>query len=650
VNQPLTIAELEARLHVYHDQIPAELKLIPHWVNWKYQDDGLKKPRKPLFNPRTGAQAKKNDPNTWGTYAEAVARDPKHIGFVLTKDCGFYGVDQDDCRNYETFAIVPEATKVIMELGSYTEISPSGTGFHTIVKGSLPSGIKTRVNEIEVYDEQYLTFTGNVHAGFPKIEPRDPRPFLARHGFLSDDKPSDCQGTEIDLAGGRVLKTLPKFIKEALSEVEQVTTGDGRSDQDAACVLSMLKYGLTPKDVAATFAASPRGEYATRRGHKLSDYVPRTVKWALKKLELRIACHRLSESPTEVIEYLLDDYTIPKGMLTYMFGAKGIGKTRFNNWLTSVVTRQGLTVVRFNTEDSERAILKPSLYAAGSDLSKVLIPDGIDGQTADFSQPDHRQALKRLIAEEHVALVIIEPVRRFKGKAKANSEDDMGPIFDGLSSIAEQTGCAIVAVGHVNRRNDCDVQDKAMGDSSHIRVARANYFLQRDPVAKELIHVMDAGSNIMIGKNRTFRIVEQPSFELDGVTVKNVAIAVMLDGEDDRSADEMLDESRTIKRSTSDNIAKFLVENLKGRGWVSTSRIKHECLEENPDWKFHLVKVVFSRRKLGKVDGAGSSTKWKIDSQLSLVNGHATGAEPGHPAIEDAIEEPAKKPQTKDIM
>jgi putative DNA primase/helicase len=37
---------------------------------------------------------------------------------------------------------------------------------------------------------------------------------------------------------------------------------------------------------------------------------------------------------------------------------------------------------------------------------------------------------------------------------------------------------------------------------------------------KELVHVMDAGSNIKVGRNRTFRIVEQDKFQLDGVEIK----------------------------------------------------------------------------------------------------------------------------------
>jgi putative DNA primase/helicase len=49
---------------------------------------------------------------------------------------------------------------IVEELDSYTEISPSGTGVHILVKAALPEG-RNRKGRFEAYDRgRYFTITG----------------------------------------------------------------------------------------------------------------------------------------------------------------------------------------------------------------------------------------------------------------------------------------------------------------------------------------------------------------------------------------------------------------------------------------------------------------------------------------------------------
>jgi putative DNA primase/helicase len=145
--------------------LPAELKALPQWVAWRYEErDG--RPTKIPKNPKTGKNARADTPSTWGTIEEAVAACQTHgfdgIGFVFSQNDPFCGIDLDGCRNHETGEVEPWAQRIIEHFESYTEITPSGKGFHIIVKGSLPPGGR-RKGKIELYDqERYFTFTGNV--------------------------------------------------------------------------------------------------------------------------------------------------------------------------------------------------------------------------------------------------------------------------------------------------------------------------------------------------------------------------------------------------------------------------------------------------------------------------------------------------------
>jgi hypothetical protein len=109
---------------------------IPHWVCWRYKkkEDGTY--TKPPFQTN-GALAENNNSETWSTF-EAAAQAVKRfngVGFVLT-NTDITAFDLDHCRDAETGIIEPWAAALVDKAGSYTEISPSGTGLRIIGYGS----------------------------------------------------------------------------------------------------------------------------------------------------------------------------------------------------------------------------------------------------------------------------------------------------------------------------------------------------------------------------------------------------------------------------------------------------------------------------------------------------------------------------------
>jgi len=147
-------------------KIPPELKDRPQWVCFR--------PDKTPGNPRTGGNAKADDPATWGTFDEAVRYYQTHksngiagIGYEFSAGDPFTGVDLDKCMDPGTGKIEAWAQSEIDLLRSYTEISPSGRGLHILVKGTLPPGSR-RKGKTEMYDRgRYFTVTGNHLEGTP---------------------------------------------------------------------------------------------------------------------------------------------------------------------------------------------------------------------------------------------------------------------------------------------------------------------------------------------------------------------------------------------------------------------------------------------------------------------------------------------------
>lgn len=151
--------------------VPEELRALPQWVVYKLVPKPGKpgKMDKPPFNARTGEAASSTDSDTWSTFEEAVhaasLRVEYHgIGFVFSKDDPYAGVDLDDCRNAETGEIALWAREFLAILDGYAEVSPSGTGVHIIVRGSVPPAGHRRPyegGEVEMYDwGRFFTVTG----------------------------------------------------------------------------------------------------------------------------------------------------------------------------------------------------------------------------------------------------------------------------------------------------------------------------------------------------------------------------------------------------------------------------------------------------------------------------------------------------------
>ena len=91
------------------------------------------------------------------------------LGFVLTADDPFVGIDLDNCFTEEG-KILPWAQEIVEMIDSYTEVSPSGTGIRIFVKGKLP-GEHCRTGNIEMYQQgRYLTVTGRVLQSFEVVK------------------------------------------------------------------------------------------------------------------------------------------------------------------------------------------------------------------------------------------------------------------------------------------------------------------------------------------------------------------------------------------------------------------------------------------------------------------------------------------------
>ena len=150
------------------DLIPAELKERRQWLVWRYEQRKGNKTKVP-YSPHTRKTASVDDPATWSGFDQAVktcqqSRGHYHgIGYVFAADDPYCGIDLDKCIS-DDGTVDPDKLRWIEAFNSYTETTPSGRGFHIIVRGAVKQGHNDQKRGFEIYSSgRYFTFTGHSH-------------------------------------------------------------------------------------------------------------------------------------------------------------------------------------------------------------------------------------------------------------------------------------------------------------------------------------------------------------------------------------------------------------------------------------------------------------------------------------------------------
>lgn len=159
---------------------------FPNWVVWREEViAGDRLTKVPYQATNSTMRAKPNDPATWNRLSAAVKKS-LHIvssdyksgtGFVITPETGLVCIDLDNpAKLGANEANARKLHEYLLERFSntYIELSPSGTGYHIWLWGTLPDGrlsvsLKAQAG-VEIYSgARFMTMTGNMINGCPTV-------------------------------------------------------------------------------------------------------------------------------------------------------------------------------------------------------------------------------------------------------------------------------------------------------------------------------------------------------------------------------------------------------------------------------------------------------------------------------------------------
>ena len=267
---------------------------LRQWVCWRSEQRNGKSTKIPI-SPLTGRRASSTAPDTWGSYSEAVAayeeRGYDGIGFTFTEADDFVGVDLDRCLN-EAGDLEDWAQEIVDELDSYTEISPSGTGVHILLRATLLEG-RNRKGRFEVYDKaRFFSYTETHLAGTPQsIEGRQEElERVVRWVFGEESKNGHgmsgkaTEPVENGLSDNEIVQKAlgasngEKFRRLWAGDTSGYSSGS-EADQ-ALCSLLAFWTGPDPTRIEQLFSQSVLG--GRKKWQQRADYRERTISKALE--------------------------------------------------------------------------------------------------------------------------------------------------------------------------------------------------------------------------------------------------------------------------------------------------------------------------------------------------------------------------------
>jgi hypothetical protein len=419
-----------------------ELKQQRRWVLHR-----SKVPHQP-----SGRKAMPNNQATWSTYAECQAVVSQFDGLGVVLGNGVWGVDMDKCTDAVTGKFSPESRAVVIELDSYGEYSPSGTGCHVLGLGKLPgSGIKRPFGNgaIEIKsDGFYFTYTAR-HLSKTPSELMDRQEQVTKlYNRISQS------GAKQTLAVSMPIAEEEKFQKLMAGDMSAYNN-DHSSADFALCILLAKKHGCNAFKIETEFRAS--GLY--RDKWEREDYRETTITRAIMAVAKDTPV--VFDDSEDIIEddgpteYLVDALSeshegwFPLGELSLIGGSSGSGKTYWMITLLGKVHKGGDVWGHTAKPRDYRVLLHDRSPKAMFRTMKAL---GLP--------PEARERIIRLSSAQqlHKPAEILEPlIDRNPGVEawfiegldlwipKQNEMSIVAPILDELQRLATRRNVAVVA-------------------------------------------------------------------------------------------------------------------------------------------------------------------------------------------------------------
>lgn len=186
------------------------------------------------------------------------------------------------------------------------------------------------------------------------------------------------------------------------------------------------------------------------------------------------------------VEWFWHPY-VPFGKITLMQGDPGDGKSTLALKLAAIASNAGslpdgkklttpLNVIYQCLEDGIADTIIPRLERVGANIRRIyFIQD--DGRPSSVLD---RETIEQVINETKAGMLIIDPIQTVLGKLIRGGEcGAVRSYVEMLASVANQTGCAVILIGHLNKNESGKELYRGLGSIDIIAAARSVIRVER---------------------------------------------------------------------------------------------------------------------------------------------------------------------------
>ena len=219
---------------------------------------------------------------------------------------------------------------------------------------------------------------------------------------------------------------------------------------------------------------------------------------------------------------------IPLGKLTVIQGDPGEGKTTFVLAMIAALTKgealpereplDPVNILYQTAEDGLADTIRPRLDALGADCSRVLV---IDESKRELSLSDER--IRQAMEKTGAKLLVLDPLQAYLGaEVDMHRANEVRPILKRLGSVAEQMGCAVILIRHLNKMQGQKSGHRGMGSVDFQAAARSVLLVGRTKEDPQLrIVVPDKSSLAPEGESTAFALDPEQGFQWKGYCAYN---------------------------------------------------------------------------------------------------------------------------------
>lgn len=329
---------------------------------------------------------------------------------------------------------------------------------------------------------------------------------------------------------------------------------------------------------------------------------------------------------------------IPMGKLTMLEGDPGLGKsTLWVDWAARVTMgtpfpgdlyeRPPGTVLVVAGEDDLNDTIVPRLQAAGADLSRVAsvqLQRDDEGHLVPLTLPEDLRRIRRLIRQNRITLLVIDPVMAFMSEGiNTNNDASVRRALTPLVEVLQETGAAGLLVRHLNKSGELQALYRGGGSIAFIGVARSGLVVVKHPEDPGLVVLAQTKQNLARDQTAlTYRVAKLT--DDDGLADTYISYGEELD----LTADELLRKPDGRRTSPEREDAVRWLRDVLADGPVPVEQLRATAKDAGLSWRTierakSQIAVVHSVREAGD-DGRVLRWVWILDAPRPGVSGGGT--------------------------